>query len=120
MEKKAALVIVDVQNDFCPGGALAVAEGDRVVEPLNRYIGRFCRRRFADLRDPRLASGKDHALQCVRRDLAALIACRAPRAQSFIARSGLPEADVIVSKGMASDADSLFGLRRASIRPASA
>ena len=41
MEKKAALVVVDVQNDFCPGGALAVAEGDRVVEPLNRYIGRF-------------------------------------------------------------------------------
>jgi len=41
MEKKAALVVVDVQNDFCPGGALAVAEGDRVVEPLNRYIERF-------------------------------------------------------------------------------
>jgi len=41
MEKKAALVIVDVQNDFCPGGALAVADGDRIVEPLNRYIARF-------------------------------------------------------------------------------
>ncbi len=27
---------VDVQNDFCPGGALAVAEGDMVVEPLNK------------------------------------------------------------------------------------
>ena len=31
MEKKAALVIVDVQNDFCPGGALAVLQGDRVL-----------------------------------------------------------------------------------------
>ena len=31
-----ALVIVDVQNDFCPGGALAVSEGDRVVEVINR------------------------------------------------------------------------------------
>ncbi len=31
-----ALIIVDVQNDFCPGGALAVAEGDRVIEPLHR------------------------------------------------------------------------------------
>jgi nicotinamidase/pyrazinamidase len=29
---------VDVQNDFCPGGALAVPEGDRVVPVLNRYI----------------------------------------------------------------------------------
>jgi len=31
-----ALIIVDVQNDFCPGGALAVPEGDAVVEPINR------------------------------------------------------------------------------------
>jgi len=37
----AALVVIDVQNDFCPGGALAVVEGDQVVAPLNRYIGRF-------------------------------------------------------------------------------
>src|SRR6476646_6162480 len=33
-----ALVVVDVQNDFCPGGALAVAEGDQVVPILNRWI----------------------------------------------------------------------------------
>jgi nicotinamidase/pyrazinamidase len=31
-----ALIMVDVQNDFCPGGALAVADGDEVVEPLHR------------------------------------------------------------------------------------
>jgi nicotinamidase/pyrazinamidase len=31
-----ALIVVDVQNDFCPGGALAVEEGDRVIEPLHR------------------------------------------------------------------------------------
>jgi nicotinamidase/pyrazinamidase len=31
-----ALIVVDVQNDFCPGGALAVSEGDAVVEPINR------------------------------------------------------------------------------------
>lgn len=30
-----ALILVDVQNDFCPGGALPVAEGDKVVGPLN-------------------------------------------------------------------------------------
>ena len=35
----AALIIVDVQNDFCPGGALAVQEGDEVVEVLNRMAG---------------------------------------------------------------------------------
>src|SRR5579884_922711 len=37
----AALILVDVQNDFCPGGALAVPEGNRVVPPLNREIARF-------------------------------------------------------------------------------
>ncbi len=39
-----ALVIVDVQNDFCPGGALPVARGDEVVPVLNRYAERFARR----------------------------------------------------------------------------
>jgi nicotinamidase/pyrazinamidase len=33
-----ALLLVDVQNDFCPGGALPVAEGDRIVPVLNRWI----------------------------------------------------------------------------------
>ncbi|MFQ5893332.1 MAG: isochorismatase family protein, partial [Nitrospinota bacterium] len=36
-----ALVVVDVQNDFCPGGALAVPDGDQVVRVLNQYIERF-------------------------------------------------------------------------------
>ena len=35
MKKKTALIIVDVQNDFCPGGSLAVKDGDQVVQPLN-------------------------------------------------------------------------------------
>ncbi len=39
-----ALLIVDVQNDFCPGGALAVPDGDRVVAPLTRCANRFARR----------------------------------------------------------------------------
>jgi nicotinamidase/pyrazinamidase len=40
-QKKRALIVVDVQNDFCPGGALAVAHGDEVVPPLNRLITEF-------------------------------------------------------------------------------
>ncbi len=36
-----ALVIVDVQNDFLPGGRLAVPEGDQVIPVLNGYIERF-------------------------------------------------------------------------------
>lgn len=37
----AALIVIDVQNDFCPGGALAVAEGDAVVAPINALLARF-------------------------------------------------------------------------------
>jgi nicotinamidase/pyrazinamidase len=33
-----ALLIIDVQIDFCPGGALPIAQGDRVVSVLNRWI----------------------------------------------------------------------------------
>ncbi len=32
------LIVVDVQNDFCPGGALAVADGDAIVPLVNRLI----------------------------------------------------------------------------------
>ena len=40
MDPKAdALIVVDVQQDFCPGGALAVPEGDRVVPAINRVLG---------------------------------------------------------------------------------
>jgi nicotinamidase/pyrazinamidase len=39
-----ALIVVDVQNDFCPGGALAVPHGDEVVEPLNELIVEFLER----------------------------------------------------------------------------
>ena len=35
------LIVVDVQNDFCPGGALAVPRGDDVVPLVNRLAGRF-------------------------------------------------------------------------------
>ena len=35
------LLIIDVQNDFCPGGALAVADGDAVVPIINRLAERF-------------------------------------------------------------------------------
>lgn len=40
------LVLVDVQKDFLPGGALAVPGGDEVIAPLNRCIGEFERHRL--------------------------------------------------------------------------
>jgi len=33
-----ALLVIDVQNDFCPGGALAIDDGDQVIPVLNRWL----------------------------------------------------------------------------------
>jgi len=38
---RKALIVVDVQNDFCPGGALAVPHGDEVIEPINALIDNY-------------------------------------------------------------------------------
>ena len=34
----SALIVIDIQNDFCPGGALAVTDGDAIITPVNRLI----------------------------------------------------------------------------------
>ena len=36
-----ALILIDLQNDFCPGGALAVPEGDRVIDVVNDLQKKF-------------------------------------------------------------------------------
>ncbi len=41
IDKHTTLIVVDVQIDFCPGGALAVKDGDQVVPILNQYIKMF-------------------------------------------------------------------------------
>jgi nicotinamidase/pyrazinamidase len=43
INKNDSLIIVDVQKDFCPGGALPVPEGDRIIPTLNKYINTFRR-----------------------------------------------------------------------------
>ena len=39
--ERDALIVVDPQNDFCPGGSLAVAHGDKIFPPINRTMPRF-------------------------------------------------------------------------------
>lgn len=36
-----ALIVIDVQNDFCPGGALAVNEGDRIIKGINTLMPEY-------------------------------------------------------------------------------
>ncbi len=40
-DSSEALIVIDVQNDFCPGGALAVAEGDVIIPRINALMGAF-------------------------------------------------------------------------------
>ena len=41
MQNNAALLVIDVQNDFCSGGALAVPDGDAIVPLINRLAAKF-------------------------------------------------------------------------------
>jgi nicotinamidase/pyrazinamidase len=99
-----ALVIVDVQNDFCPGGALAVPGGDAVVPVLNRYAARFRERGapvFAsrDWHPPRTRHFKDFGgvwpPHCVQET----------RGAAFHPELQLPEGTEVVSKGMDPEQD---------------
>lgn len=39
--ERRALIVIDLQNDFCPGGALAVGGGDQVLDPINSIVPGF-------------------------------------------------------------------------------
>ena len=41
LEPTDALLVIDIQNDFCPGGALAVAEGDAIIPTINSLATKF-------------------------------------------------------------------------------
>ena len=108
MQGNDALVIIDVQNDFCPGGALAVAEGDQVVPVLNRYIKKFTQEKlpvFAT-RDWHPAKTKHFKAygglwppHCI----------QGTKGAEFRADLALPEDAVIVSAGMAADEEGYSG-----------
>ncbi|MGL1833770.1 isochorismatase family protein [Rhodocyclaceae bacterium SMB388] len=103
-----ALVIVDVQNDFLPGGRLAVPEGDRVVPVLTRVASAFAARGL-----PVFATRDWHpAEHCsfVERGGPWPPHCIAgtPGA-AFAAGLKLPAATVVVSKATTADRDAYSG-----------
>lgn len=99
-----ALLVVDVQNDFLPGGSLAVPQGDEVVPVLNAYIALFERAGlpvFAsrDWHPPGHCSfdseGGSWPPHCVQRS----------RGAEFAAALRLPRQTAVISKGAAADGD---------------
>ena len=99
-----AVLVVDVQRDFCPGGALAVPDGDRVVGVLNHILRAAHARRLTvyATRDWHptgsthfLASGGAWPVHCV---------AHTPGAR-FHSDLRLPDGTLIVSKGMDANSD---------------
>ena len=100
-----ALLVVDVQNDFCPGGALGIRDGSRIIPALNRYIEYFVKERLPVIatRDwhPEITRhfqqfGGVWPVHCIQESFGA----------QFHPDLKLPEGVLVVSKGMDPEEDS--------------
>ena len=108
MQATDALIIVDVQNDFCPGGSLAVTGGDEVVPVLNQYIEQFRRAKL-----PIIATRDWHPENTrhfkIHGGLWPPHCIQGTKGAEFHADLALPDDVVIVSAGMAPDEDGYSG-----------
>jgi nicotinamidase/pyrazinamidase len=103
-----ALVVVDVQNDFLPGGSLAVPRGDEIIPMLNRYLAGFVEQQLpvfatrdwhpADHCSFR-AQGGPWPVHCVMKTKGA----------EFPSSLSLPTTAIIISKGTAADKEAYSG-----------
>jgi len=102
---RPALLVVDLQNDFCPGGAIAVPDGDAIVPKVNRMIDLFARRAL-----PIVASRDWHPRET--RHFKGLGGAWPPhciqgtKGARFHPAMRLPKEAIVVSKGMDPEEDS--------------
>lgn len=99
MKLQKALLVVDVQKDFCPGGALVVPEGDKIISVLNKYIKFFAEKKlpiFAS-RDWHLKKTK-HFKKFGGRWPAHCV--QTTKGAEFHSKLKLPKEAIIISKGM--------------------
>ncbi len=105
-----ALIIIDVQNDFLPGGSLGVAGGNEIVAILNSCIDQFVSAGLPVVASrcwhpPDHCSFQDQGgrwpVHCVRNTLGA----------AFAAELALPDRTVIVSKATSADAEAYSGFQ---------
>ena len=99
-----ALIVVDVQHDFLPGGALGVAEGERIFDPIDELAPRFAR--VYATRDWHPADHSSYAqyggpwpVHCV----------AGTHGAAFDPRLDLDNVDVVIDKGTARDTDGYSG-----------
>jgi nicotinamidase/pyrazinamidase len=109
-----ALVLIDVQRDFLPGGALAVPGAERVIGPLNACLGEFARQGLPvyatrdwhppDHRSFRLQGGRWPA-HCVAGTAGA----------AFSPQLALPSGAHVISKGVEPDTEGYSGFERTAL-----
>ena len=105
---KDALIIVDVQRDFCSGGALPVPDGEKIIPTLNKYIEKFSKAgalivATRDWHPPNHISFKDHGgiwpTHCVQGTIGA----------EFHPDLRLPREVKVVSKATSADKEAYSG-----------
>ena len=105
MKLKKALLIVDLQNDFCPGGALAIPEGDKIIPNINKYI-----RIFTKAQLPIFASRDWHPVRTKHfKDFGGAwpVHCiQNTRGAAFHLKLKLPKEAILLYKGMDPEKDS--------------
>jgi nicotinamidase/pyrazinamidase len=108
METHDVLILVDMQNDFCPGGALPVKDGDRIVSILNRYI-----KKFSDVGLPIIATRDWHPEKTRHFKSGGGIwpahCVQGTEGGKFHPALAIDNSIIVVSKGESSDADSYSG-----------
>lgn len=119
-----ALIVVDVQNDFLPGGRLAVADGDQVIAPINALAARFSNMVMTQDWHPagHISFASSHpgtpVFQTIALDYGPQVmwpdhcVIGTPGAE-FAASLALPGAQMIVRKGFRPAVDSYSGFREA-------
>lgn len=103
-----ALLVVDVQNDFLPGGRLAVPSGDQVIGPLNLAIARF-RAQGLPVFATRDWHPPEHCSFKANGGLLPPHCVAGTRGAAFPGTLALPPDAVIVSKGNLPDRDAYSG-----------
>jgi nicotinamidase/pyrazinamidase len=110
LDSSDALVIVDVQTDFCPGGALAVPEGDLVVPVLNRWIDQ-ARRAGALIVATRDWHPPDHGSFAAQGGPWPVHCVQETPGAAFHPNLALPDDAVIISTGIAPEDEGYSGFQ---------
>lgn len=104
IERKSALVIVDMQNDFLPGGALAIPQGDAILPKVNAYIALFEKQGL-----PIIATRDWHPPETthfqVKGGIWPIHCVQGSPGAAFHPDLRLPEGVILVSKGMGAEED---------------